>query len=285
MRPNTSLSRLLIALALLPFISATVWAQTIQIHPLTGNPALNIESPLWNSLSSTSVPLKSNSADYSTSIDQVLIKAGHFDNQVFFYLEWHDDTEDLTHKPYVWDNQQQRYIQGTKREDRLALQFEISGEFDADWISGKEFIADMWHWKSYRSNSLGLAHDKLTQISKSSLLRSHRATSRDGTPLYLLRPSDAGNPLYTSQRYRHYSADEMPKYKLLDNASGSVTDIKANGIWKKGRWQLIMSRQLNTGHSDDVVFELGKKVRGGIAIFDHSENHQHMVSETLNFQF
>ncbi len=76
----------------------------------------------------------------------------------------------------------------------------------------------------------------------------------------------------------------MPKYQLLE-PTGSIADIKANGVWKENHWLLELSRKLNTGHDDDVLFMIGQIYRGGIAIFDATENSQHLISETLQFQF
>ena len=77
----------------------------------------------------------------------------------------------------------------------------------------------------------------------------------------------------------------MPKYKLHPNPQGSIADVKAKGVWRDGRWHLELSRKLDTGHSDDTQFALKQAVRGGIAVFDASSEDDHIISETLLFQF
>lgn len=77
----------------------------------------------------------------------------------------------------------------------------------------------------------------------------------------------------------------MPKYIVNKNPTGSIADVKAKAIWGNGMWTLELSRKLNTGNSDDVVFQSGRALKGGIAVFNHSGNDDHNHSETINFQF
>jgi hypothetical protein len=190
----------------------------------------------------------------------------------------------MEHKPFIWNEAKGRYVKGPQREDRIAIQFEISGEYDTNWYSGKEFVADMWHWKSFRSNPLGLVHDKLTVISKEKMRNSIKVDLPSG-PIYIKRPSDAGDRIYKSTRYGSKVNDVMPKYTLIENAQGSVADIRAKGVWADGVWRVEMSRAMNTGNDDDVVFNVGKAVKGGIAVFDGTGDDDHTISDTLIFQF
>ena len=77
----------------------------------------------------------------------------------------------------------------------------------------------------------------------------------------------------------------MPKYILTQNPQGSIADIHCKGVWKDGKWNLEIRRKLNTGNPDDVVFEAGKAVKSGIAVFDHSGDDNHVISDTFTFQF
>lgn len=77
----------------------------------------------------------------------------------------------------------------------------------------------------------------------------------------------------------------MPKYELASQPQGSIADVKAKVVWQNGVWRLELSRKFDTGHIDDVRFELNQSIRGGIAVFDASENENHIISETLLFQF
>ena len=239
----------------------------------------------WADVSGTRVNVRSTRQDAKASTDDVLVKAGIHGEYVYLYLEWRDPKPDELHKPWVWDDVLGKYVTGSQREDRLALQFEMTGDYGTDWFSGNSFTADMWHWKASRTNPLGLAHDKRTVVSTQKLLRAYRAQTPQGNPVYLTRPSDDGAALYRSKRYRSRVEPLMPKYLLSDEPSGSIADIEAKGVWFDGMWRLDLRRKLETGHDDDVVFTRGRAVRGGIAIFKSSENEDHMISDTLVFQF
>ncbi len=267
-------------------ISPAALAQTIIVFALTKAPHVDGQDSDWSDVPSHKVMLTPTRPNSDLESRELLIKAGHFQGQVFFYAQWPDNEENITHKPYVWDEEAQRYTKGTDREDRFALQFELSGEYSSDWANAKNFEADMWHWKAARSNPSGLAHDKKTTLSNTKLLRAASIPSPEGNNRYVLRASDAGTPLYRTLRYSGVKEqDVMPKYKLHPNPQGSIADVKAKGVWHDGSWHLELSRKLNTGHSDDTQFVLNQAVRGGIAVFDASSEDDHVISKTLLFQF
>ncbi len=268
---------------LLSPLSFALSAQTIAVYQLSSAPTLDGDSADWASIPATTVALTPLLSDGVVKARQVTIKAGYHDEEIFFYLEWADDEKDSLHKPYAWDQQKKRYVRGPQREDRLALQFRISGDYTADWRRGQHFTADMWHWKASRSNPIGLVHDKVSSVSSERLLRASKIEGDNGA-VYVLRNSDAGDALYSTRRYSKNVGALMPKYHLNETAKGSIADIQAKGVWAAGRWHLELRRKLNTGHDDDAVFRPGSVIQGAIAIFDGSENEDHNVSDTLLFQ-
>jgi hypothetical protein len=275
-----------LATALLSLMPVTLFAnQVVPIVPLTAAPLLDGMGEEWSELSAVEIPLRKTEADHRTEVDSIAVKGGVYQDRVYLYLTWKDATEDDEHKPFVWDEQMNRYLQSKALEDRVAIQFAMSGDYTTDWLSGNSFTADMWHWKAYRSNSVDLAHDKQTFISDKKLLRSYEGKSAQGSAIYILRPSDSGDRLYKSHRYRERVEERMPKYSVSPDPQGSIADIKAKGVWREGAWHLEISRQLNTGHADDVAFQVGQPVLGGIAVFNGTGDDDHTVSDTLIFQF
>lgn len=165
------------------------------------------------------------------------------------------------------------------------MQFVMDGDYSTDWMSGKEFKADMWHWKSVRSNPLGLIHDKQTIISTKKLLKARQFSMSSGGKVYIARPSDAGDKLYKTKRYAKFDKDVMEKYVATKDPQGSVADVKVKGKWRDGKWCLEIRRKRDTGHEDDVVFPTSGTLVGGIAVYDHSVDDDHTVSDNLVFQF
>ncbi|MEH6578215.1 MAG: ethylbenzene dehydrogenase-related protein [Amphritea sp.] len=259
--------------------------QVINVHALSAAPVLDSFGQDWEGIQAQQIPLQPNKTFSQVDVQSVHIKAGYHGEKVYFYFQWSDSEASLVHKPYVWNTDSQRYLRGPQREDRLALQFEMEGDYSADWRDSRHFKADMWHWKASRSNPLGLVHDKYTVHSPNKLLRSSVVQGAAGHSQYVKRESDAGTKIYTTKRYRKQADPIMPKYILNAEVAGSVADIEAKGRWREGRWHLEMSRKLNTGHSDDVVFVPGTSVKGAIAIFEASESDDHGISQTLIFQF
>jgi len=270
---------------LFALLSPVAMAQTIIVAPLTQAPQIDGQYSDWDKVPAQKIMLAPFMPNSGLQSRELVIKAGQFQGQVFFYFQWPDNTENITHKTYVWNEAKQRYKRGTDLEDRLAMQFEISGEYSTDWPNANDFVADTWHWKAARSNPLGLAHDKIATLSSKKLLRAASIPSPDGSNRYVFRENDEGTPLYNTLRYVKKEQDQMPKYELFPNPQGSIADVKANGIWRNGSWYLELSRKLDTGHSDDARFMPKQAIRGGIAVFDASPDESHIISETLVFQF
>lgn len=266
-------------------LSATLGAQTVTVHELSSAPTLDGAVADWAEVEATTIALVKSVPEATSDVSSVSVKAGTFGDNVYFLLEWEDTTQDIEHKPYVWDAEKKKYGKGEQQEDRLAIQFEMEGDYTTDWFSGNIFKADMWHWKAFRSNELGLVHDKSTLIGDQAVKRAYKTEAKNGKTIYIRRPSDAGSKLYKTKRYSEKQEDVMPKYILTENPEGSVADVKAKGVWKDGRWALEIARALDTGHEDDVAFARGASVKGGIAIFDHSGNEDHNMSDTLTFEF
>lgn len=254
--------------------------QVIHVKTLTSAPSMDELLSGWDNVTFTEIPL-TYTTDKSNTL-AVNIKAGVFEDDIYFYSKWADDTHDIIHKPYIWNTEKGKYITGPQREDRFALQFEISGNYTSNWFSGNEFVADMWHWKSSRTNPLGIAHDKYTILTKKPTVGTYKYTLDDGSYLYLTRKSDNGKP-YKTKRYFKKQKDQMPKYTPLTDMPKGMDDIKAKGIWKEGEWHLLQKRKLNTADKNDVTFSLGQHIKGGIAVFNHDENSHHFISKTLTF--
>ena len=279
----------LLALAMIAFVPGAAPAAggdaiVVPVHAVDSAPAVDGDAGDWAGLAPVTVALSPSRAGATTVLDRVEVAAAHHAGRFYLLARWHDDDEDRLHKPWVWDDDLQRYVRGPQREDRFALQLAMEGDYDTDWFSGRTFVADMWHWKASRSDPLGIAHDKLTRISRDKQLRSARIETPGGMVLYIARPSDAGDPLYRTVRYGRRQEAVMPKYVLSESVGGSVADIAARGVWRDDRWTLELSRALDTGHDDDVVLHPGRDVPAGIAIFDRSENDDHAVSPVLTFR-
>lgn len=267
-------------------VDAAEPAQTIPMIALDTAPLIDGQGGDWADVPPTRVGLRKTRPGGTVEVAEIEVKGGTFGDRVYLYLRWPDAHEDTLHKPWVWDAQQKKYVKGPQREDRLAVQFAIDGDYTTNWRAGQEFTADTWHWKASRSNPIGLAHDKSLIMSRRKMLRGYKLELQDADLIYLSRPNDTGDKLYKTKRYRRFERKLMPKYVLGQSPAGSVADVAAKGVWANGIWQLELSRLRDTGHADDAVFPDGPgRLAGGIAVFDRSENDDHAISDVLSFDF
>nr|MBF0222969.1 hypothetical protein [Desulfobulbaceae bacterium] len=256
------------------------FSQTIPTFQLNSPPTIDGNANDWHAYEFTNIPLEG-----VLDIKNVAVKSGIAGDEVFFIFQWQDNSYDIEHKPFIWNTAEGKYTTEDKSEDRFSINFDMEGDFTHDWLSGNSFKADMWHWKAARSNPIGLAQDKLTIITTEPSKKAYTTKAKNGQKIYILRPSDAGDPLYKTARYATKEQDRMPKYILNTDVKGSVADVKAKGVWENGQWTLELKRKLNTGNPDDRVFKKGDTVLAAIAVFDHSGDEFHNISKTLTFQY
>jgi len=261
----------------------------IPVVKLSAAPVMDGSASDWASIPVVRVPVRPAFYDDAKSRygnGEVLLRGGYYGDKVFLVAQWKDASKNDTHKNYKWDETQQRYRQGKDREDRFILKFFISGTYSTSPLAGWASVSDIWHWKAYRSNTAGLAHDKAHKISLTKIAKSRKYVASNGKTLYFARPSDKGSAIYSSKRYPEKIKDVMPKYVINPDISGSIADVKAKGVWDNGMWTLELARKFDTGdHDVDVVFKSGAAVKGAIAVFDGVGDWHHSNSDTLLFKF
>jgi len=259
-------------------------ANTINISKLSFTPTVDGSDSEWRDVESTTISLSKTVPNGKSDVDSVSVKFGMSGDNLCFLFRWNDSTHNRQHKPFIWNAEQGKYLPGPQREDRLAIQFAMDGDYDSNWLSGKSFKADTWHWKSARTDPLGVAQDKMTIISKHRMKRAYKGKAEDGSTVYIKRPSDAGDKLYRTKRYSVRDQQMMPKYIMNQNPQGSIVDVKAKGVWSNGAWTLEGCRKRDTGNVDDVVFNKGSIIKGGISVFNQSGDSDHNNSEIITFK-
>ncbi len=165
--------------------------------------------------------------------------------------------------------------------------------------------ADSWHWKASRSNPAGYADDKFVNetvvpyeygplgVSTKWVgrhgdekigggYRDNVNEDKTGPKYYEPNPSDLqdakfifqseidkGEAIEITDETTFTGGDTVPGY-ILEKPTGSRGDIIAKGVWENGVWSLELKRKLNTGHDDDVQFDIAKTYRFGIAVMDNA---------------
>ncbi len=109
--------------------------------------------PAWQKAVEVTVPLQ-----YG-NVKEARIKALYTSDEVFISIRWADNSEDRMHHPWVWDSDQERYVEGPQVEDSVLLSFEAGCEWTPSLLGGYIYDFDAWQWMAARSDPLGQALD------------------------------------------------------------------------------------------------------------------------------
>lgn len=252
-------------------------AQTVLVAGKAGNPIVldgNVDD--WNGIGGITVAL-TDQGEGAGNVASVEIRAAIRGDTFYLLAVWDDPKENKLHKPYVWNETLQKYEASSDGEDRFMVSLAKSGDFSPNKMGGSEFEADVWYWKSSRSNPLGLAHDKWWRVSAEPFEKAKKYATRNGD-VYLRRRSDGGDRLYKSAKYDTKEQDIMPRYLLSENPQGSITDVKARGVWRDGRWYLELSRKLDTGNKDDAPIPAIGEIELAVSVAAGTSGGRHSVS-------
>jgi hypothetical protein len=217
---------------------------------------------------------------------KVGIKSVHTDTDIFFLFRWEDSTkDDESHKSWVWNKEAKKYEDGPDREDAFAVAFELKGPFVIDMLAGVEAEWDVWHWKAFRTNPQGFAMDRrhIYTLTKPEF-KAKEYKAKNGKPLWIARPEDAGDTVEKKlPAPTEFKGDKVPQY-APGTPTKSAADVRAKGTWADGHWTLEMSRKLNTGQNDDVVFDTSRTRLMAVAPFNRTGDMD-MASGVIELSF
>ena len=214
----------------------------------------------------------------------VQLKAGVFGDRFYLAVRWPDESADIEHGG--WELRGSRYFDRRLREDMFAVRFHMSGDFDRSMLSNKNYKVDTWLWSAARTNPAGLAEDMTQTVSTKFIEQAAEYEVQGIGTVYIKKVRDAGNPIYRLIRPSPTAGvPRAPSFELTGNASGSMADVAAKGVWQAQFWHLEFSRKLDTGNADDAVFKPGQKLLGQIAVFNRGYDEHKSVSEPLYFDF
>lgn len=193
--------------------------------------------------------------DHIAAID-ISLKAAYNSDKIFILASFADPDENRQHHTLIWDDTLKAYQNGPEREDVLVLKWSMASYPTTLTLQENlPYTADIWFWKAMRTDHAGFADDKMHIYSATRSKRSKTMISQNGQFFYLTRVGDAGRAAYTTSLVEGFQTVRLPKYSLRQ-PEGSRADIRAKGTWQEGRWTIEFSRKLDTGHDDDIQFEL-----------------------------
>ncbi len=200
----------------------------------------------------------------------VRLRATHTETHIYLLAEWDVSTRnDSSHKSWIWNAEKKAYEEGKDFEDVFAIAFELTGEFDANMLSGNEASWDVWQWKAFRTNPQGFAMDRSHHYFKSEpTIKAKKLQASGGGEVWIARPEDKGDTVEKKQPPpTEHKGDRVPQF-LNGMPSGSAADVQAKGEWVNGKWTLELVRKLNTGNPDDAAFEVSRTYKIAVEVQD-----------------
>jgi hypothetical protein len=294
--------------------------QTVTAAKVKKAPA-GLDDPAWQKAKSVQVPFEGKEK-FAGKKATVNTQAVYTADGIYFRFNWKDADKSVTKGAWKFDGQKWTHQKGN--EDRISLLFEIerinkfatkgcavvchvpAGKTAKDGKFGTTSAAekgDLWHWKAARSDPAGFADDTwLTQISEEKGGRKSDAgeggdkknmTTDKSKPMYMPAP---GKKLATNdillvahaveiKDYSGFKAGDTLTYRMPKMPQGSRADIKALSRYADGSWTVVLYRNLDTGHDDDVTFNPRKKYNFAMALFYNSGDEDSYDSEVLALQF
>jgi len=254
---------LLVLLLLSMSISNIAFAEQSIISTKVDAPPVidgDINEQVWENVKP--VPIKD-----QASGTMILLRSVYSGDKVYFSVLFNDSVENPLHKPWLWVKDKESYETGAHREDTFVFKWNMMDKkVDLSNFSDDSYMADVWYWKANRTNPAGYADDKNQKLSDSQAEKSTEIESLTGKKRFLSRHSDKGKPAYTEFKPTTYTEALVDRYPK-SMPEGSRADVIAKGQWKNGNWTIEFERKLDTGHSDDVQFDLSKEYLFGVSIF------------------
>lgn len=205
--------------------------------------------------------------DTVANID-IKLKSVYTKDKIYFLVRFPDSTKNISHKRLVWNKKNKLYRIDTTREDNFVFKWSMEPyPVSLKLGSNNNYTADIWYWKSFRTDHAGYADDKYQIYSDTHTPKSHTIFSQTGKDFYLQRKGDKGISAYGNKIPIKYQGDIVVGFTLRE-PTGSRADVRAKGRWDKGVWTVEFSRALNTHHDDDVSFEPGLTYNFGVSRYE-----------------
>jgi hypothetical protein len=216
----------------------------------------------------------------------VELRALYTDERIYILAQWPDTTRSDMRDPYIWNAATKSYDRPSKPDDQFALEFPLSGDFNVSMLpESSEYVADVWHWKAGRGNSVGWVDDKRHVISQSPTEQARQYSMGGHGTVYIARLADEGSSSYAVRPAPATFEGEIVDAFVSREPSGSLADVRGKGKHDGKAWTLEMSRALITQHGDDAVLDPRQEILCAIAVLDDELYWRHSVSPLLEIHF
>jgi hypothetical protein len=224
------------------------------------------------------------------------------------FLSNQASAEEVEKHPYIGGKLKQRDVRKYVPETRTGEDWRgVRSEEELTALRKAGVFLDLWMWRSHRGGPIGYADDMWVldyrhgDQGKSAFSDNWDPEKRQ--PRFMYDPEKAGfvalrwediiNHKLTQKDIYYISeehtkpfdpahewkdGDAIPR-RLLRIPDGSRGDIKARGVWQDGKWQVEMTRLLDTGNTDDKALRDRRRYTIAFAVHkDYTGSRWHYVS-------
>lgn len=194
-----------------------------------------IDIELWNSLPTKEIKLL-----YQVMIlpwpkvitPLVKVKAFHNSKDIYFYLEWQDDTED-------------KILGINKFSDASAIMFPLDENVQTpSLMMGFLGRANIWHWKASRDREFWLKEDI------------------EGPKTYVdwTYPFEEKETLSVSKELVKSAVNDLVAIRVGTVTTKETQNVEGRGFYNGGVWKVVFKRSIQELEPDlDAKFEINKK--------------------------
>lgn len=228
-------------------------------------------APLWDAVPYVELPLIAQAGVPptlpETSISAVRLRSVNNGQWVSFLVEWDDATSDsAASRPDEF-------------RDAVALQFPYDTSAPGVCMGMRSKPVALWHWKADWQSDIDRGFrdvvDAYPNFWKDYYpfavgLPPYRAPSgfaSSDAKTYLAGWS-AGNPL--SDPARVSPVEELAALGFGTASHADQQEVLGRGVWKDGKWRVVVSRQLVSGSPDALQFQPGKQGFVSVAVWNGS---------------
>ena len=218
-----------------------------------------------------------------TPTDRVSVKAIADEKFILFRLEWEDETKD------------DEALYNAKFGDAAAIQFPLDPTTDPFFGMGDTtLVVNIWQWKSWWEQDLyqyaGVnsafpfnATDFYPFDMAGKSTQEYFASKDSAKVLSVTWNAGAasGNIISTQRRTSPVEDLNGRGFGTLTSQPAAEQNVNGKGIWKDGRWSVVITRSLISPDKNDVSLKKGMTIPVAFAVWDGSlgdRNGQKMVT-------
>ncbi len=206
------------------------------------------DDPAWQQVAPVPVPLT-----YQVLVlpwgksdkGPVAARAFHNGKTIHFRLEWSDDSENRG-GPRVED-----------LPDAAALMFSLQAQQTTSLMMGFLGRVNIWHWKANWDQEVFAKAPELPA----------------NADFYPFENDPTFYPAQAAGNLRAVAARTTAVEDIASEGPGSITPkekqiVTGRGVWREGRWQVVLERELGASAAFDARFQPGQKMQIAFAVWD-----------------